>query len=58
MLYIGRILDGAMIGFSAPSAQIFVSFSLSFRQLHVMYNDRLIFCSRFLRIIDWRMCIA
>lgn len=25
MLYIGRILDGAMIGFSAPSAQIFVS---------------------------------
>jgi facilitated trehalose transporter len=25
MLYIGRILDGCMIGFTAPSAQIFVS---------------------------------
>jgi facilitated trehalose transporter len=30
MLYIGRILDGAMIGFSAPSAQIFVSFYFLF----------------------------
>ena len=28
MLYIGRILDGMMIGFSAPSAQIFVRFEL------------------------------
>ena len=47
MLYIGRILDGAMIGFTAPSAQIFV--------LYLVYITLIIIISQFICPIDWRM---
>ena len=47
MLYIGRILDGCMIGFTAPSAQIFVSINDLF-QMEIPFP----FCCNFF-FTDW-----
>ena len=53
MLYIGRILDGCMIGFSAPSAQIFVCY---FKTVNIACTH--CNCSLTHSVVDWRMCVA
>lgn len=57
MLYIGRILDGCMIGFSAPSAQIFVSFFSALGWTFSNESNQLqhVFSSFAIFLADWRM---